>query len=1115
MEYDNSVYTVNVNVTDNNDGTLEAVKTVKKGETVIKDGIPTFHNVYTKAGSATIQINKELLGHALSADQFTFQLLDAGGNVIQTVKNKADGTVAFAPITYKKADADKEYNYTVQEMDVTTGYQKGSDIPVSVTVTNNNNVIEAEVSYPEGRTITNTYSATGSTSFTAEKTLSGELSNRDLKAGAFKFELLRGDTPVATGTNDENGTITFTDADGKPYEAVFVKNSTQDDTVDESGKQKVYMYTMREIIPDESERIKGMDYDGTVYTFAVSPKDMGNGEIKCDTVITKQGVDDTASTEVNAADVVFNNKLNKINTAVALKSTKVLTAGDTNKKLQGGEFFFDLYEGNKLIETATNDASGNITFKKLEFGATGTHTYTIKEENAGDIVNGIRYTSEEKTVTINVDKDENGVLVSSATVGDGYDKPFVNEQLRSITVKKDWEDDDNNSAGLRPGSVTVSLLNTDGSVYASAALSADNNWTYTFENLPYSTFTVREENTGNAFYEADNNGIATADTNTNEVTITNRYTHPKVTIIANKVLNGDTLTNGEFLFQLHRNSDPDDVYTNARNDASGQIIFSDIEYDPKGYTVTEVKGDDSRITYDSEPITYSADGDITSAKTEFTNTIRPIVLRVQKRSREYPYDPLVGATYGLYQVVSGGNDVLVESQVSDENGYMYFGRIEPDTVYYFKEIAAPEGHEVDPYDGQKFQVKYTDNGQIGLFDENGKATTVSGDITVPESQQAQSDANTSLLVQQTDQKTTLDTKDTISYTDGTITAVADDPDGVLPKGTTLKVTQLSGEDADAAAAAVEEAYGDIKNNIAYYDVTFYDADGKEFEPAAGTVTVTIQYNDSLALPDGVKAGELQLVHLKNGMDATSIETVPGTVAVNNGTLLETSFTSSSFSTFGVVVAGADSTLGDNYMVTAAGVADFVSKLNIAKLDTSGKYVKGAKLQIIEKSTGNVMAEWDTADGPESFARWFDDAKTRSMNVDTYYILHEVSAPDGYELADDIMFMINKYDSSITVYKYDDNGNLVVDQEAVDQWVSDQTLEMIDVPVEHKTNTVVKQKTIPNEKTIQGEDRIVNVTSIQAVKTGDTTPIALFVILLAAAAAVLLILVYRERKKKGN
>ncbi|MDY6286335.1 MAG: sortase B protein-sorting domain-containing protein, partial [Lachnospiraceae bacterium] len=78
-----------------------------------------------------------------------------------------------------------------------------------------------------------------------------------------------------------------------------------------------------------------------------------------------------------------------------------------------------------------------------------------------------------------------------------------------------------------------------------------------------------------------------------------------------------------------------------------------------------------------------------------------------------------------------------------------------------------------------------------------------------------------------------------------------------------------------------------------------------------------------------------------------------------------------------------------------------------------------------------------------------------------------------------------------------------------------TLQMIDVPVKHETVTLVKQKLVPNEKTIQGEDKIVQVTSVKAVKTGDTSPIAFFTILLAAAAAVLLILLYRGRKKKDS
>ncbi|MDO4183095.1 MAG: Cna B-type domain-containing protein, partial [Coriobacteriia bacterium] len=54
----------------------------------------------------------------------------------------------------------------------------------------------------------------------------------------------------------------------------------------------------------------------------------------------------------------------------------------------------------------------------------------------------------------------------------------------SLTVTKAW-DDDNNRDGVRPASVTVNLYR-DGATtaYATATLSANNNWTYTFDYLP-------------------------------------------------------------------------------------------------------------------------------------------------------------------------------------------------------------------------------------------------------------------------------------------------------------------------------------------------------------------------------------------------------------------------------------------------------------------------------------------------------------------------------------------------------------------------------------------------------------------------------------------------------
>ena len=52
---------------------------------------------------------------------------------------------------------------------------------------------------------------------------------------------------------------------------------------------------------------------------------------------------------------------------------------------------------------------------------------------------------------------------------------------KDITVQKVW-DDKNNQDGIRPASITVSLL-ADGEVVATAELTADNSWTYTFGGM--------------------------------------------------------------------------------------------------------------------------------------------------------------------------------------------------------------------------------------------------------------------------------------------------------------------------------------------------------------------------------------------------------------------------------------------------------------------------------------------------------------------------------------------------------------------------------------------------------------------------------------------------------
>jgi LPXTG-motif cell wall-anchored protein len=53
---------------------------------------------------------------------------------------------------------------------------------------------------------------------------------------------------------------------------------------------------------------------------------------------------------------------------------------------------------------------------------------------------------------------------------------------------------------------------------------------------------------------------------------------------------------------------------------------------------------------------------------------------------------------------------------------------------------------------------------------------------------------------------------------------------------------------------------------------------------------------------------------------------------------------------------------------------------------------------------------------KSYRRWFNENEKIALDVNTKYVLHEVSAPDGYDTAEDIVFSLNQYDSSLVFYE---------------------------------------------------------------------------------------------------
>lgn len=119
-------------------------------------------------GSATIRAKKVLEGGTFKEGQFSFELKDGEGRVLQTVTNDAGGNVSF-PVEYNKAGT---YTYTISEVEPEGAVDHVKDhitydtTPrnVTVKVTNGTNRLDAVVTYGDGSqdppTFTNKYSTT-------------------------------------------------------------------------------------------------------------------------------------------------------------------------------------------------------------------------------------------------------------------------------------------------------------------------------------------------------------------------------------------------------------------------------------------------------------------------------------------------------------------------------------------------------------------------------------------------------------------------------------------------------------------------------------------------------------------------------------------------------------------------------------------------------------------------------------------------------------------------------------------------------------------------------------------------------------------------------------------
>lgn len=395
IAYSKNVAEFTVAVTPNAKGKLEA--SVKK-----TSGEVEFKNTYTAnpaESSVTDQITvtKVLTGHKLQDNEFSFELVEGEGedaSVVETVKNDANGNVAFSAIKYTEIG---QHIYTLREVKGNAGgiaYDKTVYTVVTTIADNGKGQLVATHKLKGAEDVKkiefkNSYTVTPKSSSVTDQIIATKsLTGRKLAAGEFSFELVEGDKVVATGTNDASGNITMG----------AVKYT-------EAGK---HTYTLREAKGGTTS--KGIAYSDAKYTIETTITDNGDGTLKAEHVLK----DATAATFKNTYSVA------PLDAELDFDLSKVISGRDWT---DGDEFSFTITapEGAPLPDPATatvskkdaEDGIAAIKFGKIHYAAAGTYKYEIRE-NAGSTV-GMTYDAHVATAEVTVTEDGEGNLTANVT----------------------------------------------------------------------------------------------------------------------------------------------------------------------------------------------------------------------------------------------------------------------------------------------------------------------------------------------------------------------------------------------------------------------------------------------------------------------------------------------------------------------------------------------------------------------------------------------------------------------------------------------------------------------------------------------------------------------------
>lgn len=160
VTYDQQTYTITTTVSDRGKGTLSATHVISAKADA---RVALFTNTNEAAPAlASISAVKHLTGKDLKDGQFTFQLKDEKGKVIDEAKNDENGVIAFKELSF---DAVGTYHYTISEVNdrqKNIQYDDSEKTAVITVKDGGNGTLEAPMETSGELVFTNAYDAGGS-----------------------------------------------------------------------------------------------------------------------------------------------------------------------------------------------------------------------------------------------------------------------------------------------------------------------------------------------------------------------------------------------------------------------------------------------------------------------------------------------------------------------------------------------------------------------------------------------------------------------------------------------------------------------------------------------------------------------------------------------------------------------------------------------------------------------------------------------------------------------------------------------------------------------------------------------------------------------------------------